>query len=209
MTFQLSRMTASDLEQWTIREFSAPVPRRLSVFWTAELSSSSVLTIIDQRCHTLTSDPAVHYLKIMDTKTGEMIATAKWSVCRGCGEERFETDNQTYHLIPEQKTSAMAKILGLLREQRRLCLGMRPHMHLSDLATRLAHRRRGAGSMLIRWGLEKANEKGMEAYLEASEQTRLLYEKFGFKVAEQFKFDKVQYGGEGEEQYLVRRPIFS
>lgn len=35
--------------------------------------------------------------------------------------------------------------------------------------------------MLLKWGLEKADEEGLESYLEASPVGKSLYEKLGFK----------------------------
>lgn len=44
------------------------------------------------------------------------------------------------------------------------------------------HRRRGVGSMMVEWGVTKADKMGVESFLEASFIARPLYEKFGFVV---------------------------
>lgn len=41
---------------------------------------------------------------------------------------------------------------------------------------------RGIGSMLLKWGLDRADQEGLETYLSASPSGRPLYEKRGFKV---------------------------
>jgi hypothetical protein len=46
------------------------------------------------------------------------------------------------------------------------------------------HQRRGAGSMLVKWGVDKADEMGVETCLEATLFGRRVYEKFGFHVTE-------------------------
>ncbi|KPV73824.1 uncharacterized protein RHOBADRAFT_54420 [Rhodotorula graminis WP1] len=52
----------------------------------------------------------------------------------------------------------------------RLDLGINePHYHLSLLATDPERQRSGAGSALLRWGSRKADEDGVECYLEATE----------------------------------------
>jgi predicted N-acetyltransferase YhbS len=43
-----------------------------------------------------------------------------------------------------------------------------------------AYRRRGVGSMVMEWGVKKADELGIEGFLEASELGDHLYTKFGF-----------------------------
>ena len=58
--------------------------------------------------------------------------------------------------------------------------------HLTDLeivATDPACQGKGAGSQMMRWGLSRANEQGLEAYLEASPDAVPLYEKLGFREA--------------------------
>jgi GNAT superfamily N-acetyltransferase len=51
------------------------------------------------------------------------------------------------------------------------------------LATDPAYQGKGAGSLMMKWGLNQADEKGWEAYLEASPDAVPLYEKFGFREA--------------------------
>lgn len=47
------------------------------------------------------------------------------------------------------------------------------------------HQSRGAGSMLVKWGVDRADEMGVEACLEATRFGRPVYEKFGFHATEQ------------------------
>lgn len=46
------------------------------------------------------------------------------------------------------------------------------------------YQRQGAGSLLVQWGLGKATELGLPAYLEASPSGALLYPKLGFRRVE-------------------------
>ncbi|KAI7715111.1 hypothetical protein KC353_g6337, partial [Hortaea werneckii] len=52
---------------------------------------------------------------------------------------------------------------------------------LEIIATHPQYRGRGAGSMMINWGLERADQDNVEAYLEASPEAVSLYEKLGFE----------------------------
>ena len=54
---------------------------------------------------------------------------------------------------------------------------------LEMVATDPAYQGKGAGSQMMRFGMEKADEEGVEAYLEASPDAVPLYEKFGFREA--------------------------
>lgn len=54
---------------------------------------------------------------------------------------------------------------------------------LEILATDPAYQGKGAGSQIMRWGLEQADKGGFEAYLEASPDAVPLYERMGFREA--------------------------
>lgn len=72
---------------------------------------------------------------------------------------------------------------------RRTVLGM--------IVTSPDYRRRGAASLLLQWGLDQADEQGVEIYLESSVAGRPLYEKFGLRTLKVFDFDMAQLGYEG------------
>lgn len=48
------------------------------------------------------------------------------------------------------------------------------------------HRRRGAGSKLIAWGTNKADELGVESFVEATEDGRPSYLRHGFHITNEF-----------------------
>jgi GNAT superfamily N-acetyltransferase len=58
-------------------------------------------------------------------------------------------------------------------------------LDLEMLGTRPEYAGRGLASRLLRWGLERADEVGLETYLSASPLGRPLYEKFGFRLVEE------------------------
>lgn len=52
-----------------------------------------------------------------------------------------------------------------------------------------AHRRKGVASILLKWGADKADELGLEAFVESTEVARTTYEKFGFYVIDDLNMD--------------------
>jgi len=56
------------------------------------------------------------------------------------------------------------------------------HWHLYTLGVVPERQRKGVGSLLLRWGLERAREEGLPVSLISSEEGRKLYAKYGFKV---------------------------
>lgn len=62
------------------------------------------------------------------------------------------------------------------------------------------HQRRGIGRKLVQWGLDRSEEEGVAAVLEASDAGKGLYEKMGFVEVGKMPFD----GGKKEEPVMIR-----
>ena len=60
---------------------------------------------------------------------------------------------------------------------------------LEMLGTLPEHQGRGAGSMLIKAGLDQADENGDAAYLEASKEGVSTYRRFGFEEVDQLDIE--------------------
>ncbi|KAF8858055.1 acyl-CoA N-acyltransferase [Acephala macrosclerotiorum] len=69
-----------------------------------------------------------------------------------------------------------------MARQHRVAMGRRPHYFLEVLATHENYRGLGLGAKLIEWGCKKADEDGLEMYLDAGEKARPLYERWGYVV---------------------------
>lgn len=57
----------------------------------------------------------------------------------------------------------------------------RPHISLNGMATLPEFRGQGVATMMMKYGLEKAEELNLECFLEASDLGRDLYEKYEFR----------------------------
>lgn len=55
---------------------------------------------------------------------------------------------------------------------------------MNILFTHPDHRRKGVGSLVMKWGLDHADRLGLEAFLEATKEGKPCYESVGFKVVE-------------------------
>lgn len=71
---------------------------------------------------------------------------------------------------------------------------------LHVLVTDPSYQRRGAASILVQWGVDRAKELGLPLYLESSKRAHELYKKFGFEDIEMFEVDMSLYGGQGLHQ---------
>ncbi|KAJ9211975.1 hypothetical protein DTO166G4_6378 [Paecilomyces variotii] len=73
---------------------------------------------------------------------------------------------------------------GTLSDGHARVMGERKHWFLALLGTRPLYEGQGAGSMLLAYGLRKADEEQVDAFLEASPPGEPLYLKHGFEVQE-------------------------
>ena len=64
---------------------------------------------------------------------------------------------------------------------------------------------------MLQWGVDKAHKLGLPCYIEASEEGRSLYRKYGFEEVGIKEFDLAEYGldgrgGVGKLTEMVRKP---
>ena len=74
----------------------------------------------------------------------------------------------------------------------------------------MKYQRQGAGSMLLQYGCDRADEQGCEAFLEAAPEALRLYHKFGFETAAQMKtwiqHERFPQGEVYTETFMARQP---
>ncbi|KAF9696331.1 hypothetical protein EKO04_005728 [Ascochyta lentis] len=154
------------------------------------------------------------YLKCVDTKTGEMIAGARWRNVKpkdpSASERTWEEVDEGFKRTEpydESDPDLFHALHDLFSSNKRNILETRSHYVLDTLVTLPSHERRGAGSMLVRWGTERADEAGVEAYLEASPMGAPMYARHGFEPVKRVELDLRKYGGkEVMEFILMKRP---
>ncbi|KAF9888927.1 hypothetical protein FE257_008096 [Aspergillus nanangensis] len=109
-----------------------------------------------------------------------VISFAKWR--RPIEESRVES----YIQVPwEWPAGTRFDILEQWSERveaaARMLVGAMPYYNLSYIATDPVHSRRGAGSMLVKWGIEQATKEGVLVALESTKNASPFYTKLGFK----------------------------
>ncbi|KAL2755410.1 hypothetical protein ACRALDRAFT_2105797 [Sodiomyces alcalophilus JCM 7366] len=128
-------------------------------------------------------DPKITVLVVRDSDVREphngsrIIAFAKWSHPVLRDENYTETPwvwpEGTDHAVSATWTSKMEEAQERVR-------GDRPCYRLTFLATDPAHEKRGAGSLLVGWGIERSRENGVPLYLESTLEAAPFYRRHGF-----------------------------
>lgn len=110
-------------------------------------------------------------------------------------------------LPPELRLDVLADLFAPLRDAQKSITGERPYFMLNSLATHPDHRRRGAASMLLTWGINMADKWGLDTYLDATMMGMRLYERWGFELVRGVEWDRTKWGGEGVDWHgcMIRK----
>jgi ribosomal protein S18 acetylase RimI-like enzyme len=155
------------------------------------------------------TDPHAHFLCIVDPSSAtpsKILSYCKWN----SPSASIDLELPTW---PEGADLEIANHFfgGLVRNHERIMKG-RKHWYLEFVATRPEEQGKGAAGMLLRWGMQKADEQGTETYLEASPDGKPIYEHYGFKEVERLVVPlEGKEGIVGEEKEFVEcfmvRPV--
>ncbi|KAL1858382.1 hypothetical protein Plec18170_002580 [Paecilomyces lecythidis] len=128
-------------------------------------------------------DPDNIILKVIEKKddgnNDVIVAFAKWTK---------PVEGKKPGPLPEWPEGCNAQLanefFGNLKDGHVRLMGEKAHWFLGLLGTRPEYQGQGAGSMLLRYGLRKADEEQMDTFLEGSPDGEPVYLKYGFEVRE-------------------------
>ncbi|KAK3115227.1 hypothetical protein LTR53_005638 [Teratosphaeriaceae sp. CCFEE 6253] len=163
------------------------------------------------------NDSELVWLKVTDTGLGgEIIACALWRYHLDGAGPKIEAPRTTQEGASATKTpetepepkvtiwTALDRAWGEFREE---FIGSKPHANLQICIAHPKHQRRGAGSMLVQWGCDKADKRGLMSVLQSSAAGLRLYQKHGFTIVKQSTMDLRPYGvDETELRRSMMRP---
>jgi len=173
--------------------------------WTREPSEESYQFLAEVRRKNLLSNPHSRVFKCIDTDLdNKIIAVAEWSIQEHeITREELEKTLVCRPPMPEENRPARLSFMENIFRSRRELLGTQPHVELDSLVTHPDHHRRGAGALLIQWGVSEMDRLGLLGYLEGSMAGRRLYERFGFKGVRELVWDSRPYGGTAIDTHVV------
>jgi GNAT superfamily N-acetyltransferase len=208
MPLEIHRVTEADTDdllQWGHIHYAAFRPSPVGCMWTREPSEDSYRALAEVRRKNLVSNPGACVFKCVDTELGnKMIAVAEWTVQENSITlEELEARLVCRPPFPEENRPARESFMENIFKSRRELLGTQPHIELDSLVTHPDHHRRGAGGLLVQWGVKEMDRLGLLGYLEGSAAGRPLYEKFNFEVFRELTWDSRPYGGTAIDIYVV------
>lgn len=156
----------------------------------------------NEHIQSMREDETAHYVKATDVQTGKIVAWAKWHF--------FEDPEKPPPPFPRKWDPPVNAALGkyffdALEETRRNSMKGKKYILTAILVTLPEYQRKGIGSKLLEWGLERADEKGYHCWIDSSPQGLGLYKKHGW---EEIGFLDVDLAGWGGEQGVIDRTVF-
>ncbi|KAF5859736.1 hypothetical protein ETB97_002458 [Aspergillus alliaceus] len=181
MTISTSPKSPLSLEPATLKDIPA-----LTELWYNAFRNSPIIAIWpdtpgvhqwwnEANTHDMLHKPGEKYLKIVDTQTRRIAAYAKWSL-----ESAEERGRRFPAWHSDMNAQGNEEFLENMETGRDRLVGGRKNFYLDMIATRTEYRKMGAARMLIEWGCAVADREGAAVYIDASQQGRPVYEKFGF-----------------------------
>ncbi|KAA6412761.1 MAG: hypothetical protein FRX48_03753 [Lasallia pustulata] len=208
MPLLLSIASEADMDELTKTQFAAFYPHEVfhDILWPGPPTSENLAKSKNRQLAWMAADGHSTYLKVTDTGTGEIVAGAKWCVydkdpnrsavltVDWYGDEGSEDRAYAQYLIDEFNGRRTERMKGSY------CL-------LDICFCNPTHHRRGAGAQLVKWGCDRADEMGVQAFVEATLTGRRLYEKHGFVVTEAVDLKAERWPDRPLIQYLfMHRP---
>lgn len=142
-------------------------------------------------------DPNSHFITITDTTNSSdssqeppLIAFAKWVSPHPLDTKPVpSTPIPTEDEWPSDGDPKLAMVFfQKLADMHQQIMQDRRHWYLEMIVTRAAHQGRGAGAMMMEWGVQRADEDGVECYLDATPEGKPLYGRYGFVDVETWRF---------------------
>ncbi|KAK3722963.1 hypothetical protein LTR37_002108 [Vermiconidia calcicola] len=153
----------------------------------------------------LENDPTTRFLKVVDIDNNDgIVAFGRWH--RYPNGAQTVADLETVGLKDRHDPATFPDgfrkdfYLGFLDEigtARESWMGTGHCWVLTNVKTREPFQKKGAGSLVVKWGLEQAAAEGVPAYLESGMQAKGLYEKHGFREIGRHNVDCTSFGMPG------------
>jgi len=161
--------------------------------------------------------------KAVDTTTGELVGVAHWRI--HYRDEpvttTIEQDALAYVVpaLPQVRTKALIAFRCCLERIGRMSVALpslkegedpnsakmlRKRVYLDILAVDPRYQGQGIGKALLQWGLDEADRLGMITFLEATNEGKPLYEKFGFEPTISETLELAPFGLRGGLTHTVR-----
>ena len=174
---------------------------------------SALVEKVTERVEKTLSSPENSAIQIYDTDAQKIASFALWNYTPPMSDEDWDREaaERPYAfgpLLPESRDLCAPFLVQETLAKRRVMGNGARWWELDSLATAPEYERKGLGSMLVRWGIERMEERGWPSVIVATEKGNPLYVKHGYQVLRSWGVDLGLHGGDGvyRNTILVRYP---
>ncbi|EEU33988.1 uncharacterized protein NECHADRAFT_55801 [Fusarium vanettenii 77-13-4] len=126
------------------------------------------------------SDPTSYWGKVIDDN-GKIVGACLWKICPKNPFEKHDGYSEAYWYPEGETREYVSKCLEQFDAPRRK-MGARPQLYLNIIYTHPDFRRQGVADLIMDWGKQKADEMGVEMWLDATKYGVPVYKKHGFTI---------------------------
>ncbi|OJJ50305.1 hypothetical protein ASPZODRAFT_128925 [Penicilliopsis zonata CBS 506.65] len=201
-----------------------------NIFPAASVSEQQMLAYKTLRTARFLADENYHVLSAEDSSSGQIVGYARWlipsrtySILAGRSQSEDERDPRAMPVLSEEVASikdmaghappgmnveGLNALKAMMEEKKGKVIDVERDMVLELIGISNQHQRRGLGSQMLEWGIERANRAGVRIYLEATEAGYPLYLRRGWTVVDELVMDWSPYGGKGVTKLtmMVKEP---
>ncbi|KAI0116465.1 hypothetical protein GGR51DRAFT_555490 [Nemania sp. FL0031] len=135
-----------------------------------------------------TGDPSSHWVYVTDDTTGHVIGATNWNIHNTKSPWVEGAPVLTAYWLEGPKKNIGDQLFASFFGNRPKLMS-KPHLLISYCCVHSLHRRRGAARLMLEWGINKADELGLDCFVESTLDGRLAYESAGFRVIGELYLD--------------------
>ncbi|EXJ71788.1 uncharacterized protein A1O5_05598 [Cladophialophora psammophila CBS 110553] len=187
--FVLVPASPSDLEAIARVQFAACASDHgFPVIFPKGATLTSITHFVHSYESDLENDPSCHLMVVKEAMSGEIASFAVWHFYPPKTQEEVEEEMLMREFpLPDDANKDLGNrlIRNSIRKRHEVAASAvgpdKPYAYLAAIGTSPKYQRQGAASLLLDWGLERADDRGLAAYVESAPAALRLYEKYGFK----------------------------
>ncbi|OAL36935.1 hypothetical protein AYO20_03704 [Fonsecaea nubica] len=160
------------------------------------------------------NDPSCHVMVVKDAMSGEIASYAFWHFYPPRSQEEVEREMLIREFpLPDDANKELGSRLihHSVRKRHEVVASAigteKAYVFLAAIGTSPKYQKQGAASLLLQWGLERADDRGLSIYVESAPAALRLYERHGFKEISKFPLEMSPWKeGEYLNVCMVRQP---
>ena len=176
---------------------------------------NSVTHFVNTYQKDMEEDPTCHFMIVKDAMTGDVASFAIWHFYPPKSQDDFDQESTVSDLpLPSDANRELGErcIRNSIRKRHAVVtstIGIdKPYAFLAALGTSPKYQRRGAASLLLKWGLERCDDRDLAVYVESAPPALQLYKKYGFEEVSDLKLELAPWReGKFINKCMVRQPV--